>query len=928
MRELTYSELSLVNMMGKTDELANHGFRLILKRSDPVRFLEPLMAKGFFSAERNPSPVMVDGERYYQVPYWNALDYLLACAKFAGTDEDLALGNEIMKIVRCVSDGSASSESKDNFHTWRVFAEIIGTLPIGSVRMDDIGYVRRWLTTRFDRSLVVKALDEGALSRWLDEDGTTPLRMALELVGYCTEVRWETTKYIAEGEEPVAVVDEYWLNELIQHHAAALGKRAGRAAASLFKERVREVYGRGDRPSRSYSIRAAVEEDAQNYDGKSVENCVVIGLRDVLLGWCDSDPSGTRSFVQLLIRNENEMLRRIGIYVLRQQWSELRAIYYPIATPQLFQIGHLHELYGLLRERFETFTDREKEATMEAIRKLAVTIEHRDEHQYRWLNAIVGTKYAPAAQWIAKLSKKFRETPHPDYVLFSEARWGPGPSHYTMQQLASFADDRSIGKRLAAAKQGDPWEGPTIEALVDELQSAVAAAPITFVDAIPEFLSLSIQYQYGLLRGYLDGWRASEPSSDWNRIWISLFSFFGSVLSDPGFLTIDETDISGVQPSSITGVIGELLDYGTRDDKHAYPDNLLSDGWSLIQILVKLGEPMAEPGENPMDQAINAPRGRAYEAAFSHILRRCRSADKRLGSHDTVWSDVRGFIDRQLADCTDGNFEFSTLCGAYIGNLKYMNADWLKRNITKIFPADHSTNLQCAIGGLAYAPADREIYRILRDAGVMDDAIRLEDQGRHVRGKLMERLMIGYLWGEETLTTSRLRTLFRIGRSGDFESISGFFRSIRGEALDADQVNRVVEYWRCCVKWARGRTRTPTAMLAGLSELAAFLGTAKGNQDLLQAVAPHVRENRELYDFIGELNRLVEGSAGEICGVVACVIDTHGSFYDYEGRMRTLLERLAAVGYRTEVLGFCEALHSMAGIDTLYNQLGPGAVEG
>ena len=929
MDSLTANEHSFITMMGESDEHARKGFELILKLPSFAKYFDTLVEKGFFDPVHNPAPVRVDEQGYFQIPYWKALDYLVACAKWTGSEDNSDLANKIMGIVRSVSATSASSDSGENYHTYRVFAEIIGLLPIDSVSTKDVDLVQGWLNTRFDRSLVVHALDEGVLHRFLSSEDSAAWDKAVQLVGYCTQIAWRHTKYGADTEEPVTVVDEYWLKELVDHHASSFGRKVGHGAATLFSDRVREVFGRGGRSKWSQVFRAAVEEDGQNPQGNSAEDCVVVGLREVLLAWCDGDPPAAKPFVHSLLREENEMLRRIGIYVLGQRWKDLSELYYPIAIPELFKSGHLHELYGLLRDNFERFSNQERAATIRAIRNLPEPKEDtsgiRERNQHRWLSALAGTAYEPAAEWLAELTKKFRGDPgHSEYLSFTETRWGPGPSHYSVQELISFATERSIGERLSTVKQGDMWEGPTVEALVDELERAVGSVPEKFVHVLPDFLAVPRPYQYGLINGYLKLWREpkeSVASTDWNGIWSPLFRFFKQLLADSQFWNIGDTDWREVQPSRVANAIADLLDYGTRDDQHAYPADLLPDGWSLIRILVENGEPVTEPSHDPMNQAINSSRGRALEAAFSHILRRCRLADKEIGSHAEVWPEVCGFVTQELARCVGSNFEFSTLCGAYLGNLEYMDASWLTKNIRDIFPVAHPTNLRCAVGGLAYASISRRIYQMLRDTEVMDSALRLEHQGRHSREKLMERLMLGYLWGEETLHAPRFAYLFRSGHSEDFELINLFFRGIRRETLNPEQVERIVNYWHHCVKWAQKQTKPPTNLLAGLSGLTAFLKTAKGSRDLLLAVAPYVRVHHESYEFIFELNRLVGDSPAEVRDILASFIDTHEPFYDYEGRMQTLLRSLAELGCREDVIDFCNKLRSMAGMDTLYNEL-------
>ena len=42
---------------------------------------------------------------------------------------------------------------------------------------------------------------------------------------------------------------------------------------------------------------------------------------------------------------------------------------------------------------------------------------------------------------------------------------------------------------------------------------------------------------------------------------------------------------------------------------------------------------------------------------------------------------MQALFDAELAACVNGNFEFSTLAGAYSGNLEYLSVEWLKANI-------------------------------------------------------------------------------------------------------------------------------------------------------------------------------------------------------------------------------------------------------
>ena len=297
MHNLTSNELSLIEMMARSGEHERKGFELILTRPNFQKFMDVLIARGFFSPDRNPGPVPATTDGHVQIPYWKALDYLVACARVADTNDDLSLADQIMVIIRDVTAGSTPGGSRDNYYTFRRFAEIIGLLPLASVKAADIPLVRVWLNTRFDRSLVVGALSEGALPRFLASDQPSDWEKAVQVVSYCTSIRWVPTQLPKHPEEPFTAADEYWLTELIDRHASALGHRIGSAAARVLSESVGDVFGRGLRAKWSYLFRITVEEDSQNSDAYSAENCVVRGLRDVLLAWCEADAEAARPFV-------------------------------------------------------------------------------------------------------------------------------------------------------------------------------------------------------------------------------------------------------------------------------------------------------------------------------------------------------------------------------------------------------------------------------------------------------------------------------------------------------------------------------------------------------------------------------------------------------------------------------------------------------
>jgi len=115
-----------IHRMSESEEQAQWGFELLLKRADFEEFFDYLGNAGLFTAN-NPATVPVDGPRHDRVPLWSALNYLVAVAKRAGERNDLHLAEKVMGVIRNVSRAhEPDSNIRDNYPMYRTFAEILG----------------------------------------------------------------------------------------------------------------------------------------------------------------------------------------------------------------------------------------------------------------------------------------------------------------------------------------------------------------------------------------------------------------------------------------------------------------------------------------------------------------------------------------------------------------------------------------------------------------------------------------------------------------------------------------------------------------------------------------------------------------------------------------------------------------------------------
>lgn len=938
---LTTKISAFIQRMTEGEEQAQWGFELLLKRDDYTEFFDHLYDAGLFSPEQNPGPRPADQPGYVHIHFWYALNYLVAVARRSGEIDDPELAQKVMIVVRDVTHARESDGSIiDNYHTWRTFADILGLVPGTVVTMDDLDLIPIWLSSKYDRGGVGSSLDKGVIYKCLTSDMQEDWNKASIALRHCTAIEWvDEEGFGGKRKKPVTIVDDYWLKKLIEHHASNLGIKVGRDTANIFLDRLREVFDHEGREVPSFLQRPAIEDHDQNHSWDGPANRFVEGLRDVLLGWVDHDFSTAQPFILNLIGDGDEIVRRVGIFLLNKRWDVLLDTYLKVLGPQLFDRGHLHELYGLLHDHFHEFSEEQKTATIEAIRQIPSPAEgddsdHRQRYiQRNWLSAISRKGYEPADTWFQELQsdEALGTLPeHPDFHSYIESWSGPGPSPYSLSELLAFSEDGTIIDRLNDFQQTDSWRGPTSGALVDTLEEAVMQDHRQFIGVLPSFLDAGRPYQYGIINGFKRLWDAPEEKHgqvDWNSVWDALVGFIESLLGNAEFWNEQVEPDHDLTPTRdwIPPVIAELLRSGTRNDEKAFLEALLPRTWSLIELLLENLEQEPEAHEDAMHQAINSSKGKAIEALFSQALRECRIADCISGGHVEIWERMQPTFERELAKCKDDNFEFSTLIGSYIANIDYIDHSWLQANIGHIFPQQYISNFACALEGLAYAPATRSVYAMLLEGGVLDFSLQNDLKGRHSRNKIIQRIALAYLWGDEDLGSSRFTSLFKPDREDDLDQVSSFLWSVNNQELTKGQVELILCFWEKCIEWTRSVDELPVKLLSNLSRLSCYIESIEDREErLLCAVAPHVSEDYNSIEFIEQLDRLAERDPAAVSAAFQAMLKAHKPIYDYQDQIRSLLTKLDAVGLRKDAMVYADQLRHLAGMREFFDQLGSG----
>jgi hypothetical protein len=923
--------------MRQDDDLLRHGFDLLSKRAEPEQYFDALKDGGFFEPTNSSGPTPSANPEFVYIPFWHALTYLQAVAKRAVERNDDELVEKLLQIIRDVTrfKDPTTGEHRDNYHTYYRFAEIVGVLPLSAITVDDIRLMAVWLKSKFDRGLVANALSKGLMARLLASDAADNIQKACALLEECMAHEW-VPEAKRRSRELVTIVDDYWLKEMLDGHARTFGAKAGLQAIVVFEKGLRAIFSDKRRGYGSTLWRPAIEASAQNMDWRATENRFVDGMRDSLDGWIEAAPEAASAYVKQALQDVAEIMRRVALNAVTEHFELLKTGFEGLIGPKLFTSGHRHELYRLLSAHFGELSSEGKALVIEAIQNLPLppTGEERERRrkytQRDWLSSI--KDFPEGAEAFAKFSGDPELGPlseHPDFLSHHETRAGPGPTPFTSDSLVVFAEDGSLIERLNGFTETNSWKGPTLGGLVAALEGAVAAHPNVFLPLLADFHGAKVAFQHAVIQGFRNLFNLGKEKwgdFEWNAAWPKLMGFFTECIADPElWVKTEEKERIDLVPTRdwMRSLIASFLEAATRDDETAYPEGLLPQGLSIIQALLDRAPASELSVKDPMTHALNTEKGHAIGALYNHALRACRLAKEKEGSTDSAWATVKGNFDAEIAKCRNANFEFSTLTASYIANLEFMNYSWLVDNVGKLFPMkEYRDNFIVAIGGLAYASPSRRSYQLLASNGVFDGALSVKLEDRHGRDRVIEWISLAYLWDDEELDTPIIQKVFAAG-AADLETMAEFFWSVRADKLTEKQRQKVLGFWDRCLTWVQSQPKASEQFMARLSRLSSYLTTLdEEGKRLLLAVVPYVHNDYATDQMVEEIARLSDSNPKAAAEILERMLDASAPTYDLDDKLKTLIEKLAALGLRDAAFRCAEKVRkTLPGMLDLYKKL-------
>ena len=420
----------------------------------------------------------------------------------------------------------------------------------------------------------------------------------------------------------------------------------------------------------------------------------------------------------------------------------------------VFEDIHLwHEYYHLLMTQFSKLPQDIKDKILSWIG------EKEESSQLRYLSAIKDDIPPKWKKIWNKLVAKYGEPEHPDFHFYTESFVG-STSPLTSDEMKKMSSKEIIDY----LKNWNPPKGifkPSREGLGRVLREVVSERPSEFVKVCEDFKDLPTVYIYYLLDGFREA-----VKKEYKIEWKPIIQFCKDVLLSlpEESYTIEEDGYYNLK--SVKGAIADLLEEGLKSKNLSPPYELKDTIWKIIVTLLQDDEPSLEyeekyGGDNmdPVTLSLNTVRGKAMHTLIQYALwcARCLNLSE---SKDKMVPEVKKKLEEMLNPDIEPTLTVRAVYGLYLPALIYLNRNWTKNNLQKIFPRGGKYRELWRSAWEIYILHSKfydDVYQILRSE--YENAInKLQSPKISVKAKhrLSEHIVIAYLRGLEDLEEESL----------------------------------------------------------------------------------------------------------------------------------------------------------------------------
>ncbi len=870
--------------------VADHFFK---RASDP-RWLIPLRDAGHFDPAKNPTPRGVPDKGGTFTLYWSPLTYLEKVAARIAPDDGSTF-TSLMEIVRGIVDYKDRDGKRiENYLTDWAITKIYAIVPDGVLELKDIDRVLLFLQsqsrTPVDSEVCVSLLPH--LLRAKNKE------LTLALYDTIISWRWETR---VGREEPIPLVDEYWLSETLKRHLSTITDLIASEAAQSTVGVMRAILKRDARAFHIISIPAL--DLLERYElPDRYEGILVAAARDSIVAGVVQSPEEGRTIVRDLLQDSHPIFRRLGLNTVAEQWPILKDEFWSFASRSLPADRFVApELRALVRKNFASFEEGQKKGWVEWIDSAPYwtpeEVKQDSEHEGRYLarlklrqlSGIRGKGYSPADALYERYAKVVgAEVGEEDDVIWS----GPVSVVTAEESVSSKLLEMSIPEMVqfltSQPQEQALWHRRDIEG---SLNRAAETTPEKFIAGIAAFHVVSADHKAALIRGLVDARKAGRTYD-----WAPLLGFCRKLTSVESFWT-------GEPHPQLEEDVAEVIIVGTTTEGDSLEAELLPEAEAIILTMLAHTRTSVVDESRAVSETVNSPKGRVLLAAITYSLRVARlKKDKAVspGWPPAIREEFSRRLDRQY----DDSLEFSVSLGQYLIYLHSLDKVWLEQHIDEVFPKGSERHWRAAFGGyLAHGTVYSELYDLLRKRNHYRKALTAEFEP-WVRKRLVDHICFGYLRDAERLDdpTSMIRSLIGAWDVESVRDIIMFFWIRRKDSQPPDS-SKALAVWKLVSEHYEQKLDLTTEEKVTVSRLAMMSVHLDSIDERalrwLKLTAKYVDRGHDTATLVENLDRLADTSPRD-AGLVLLEMLNNDIYPDYDSKhIISAVEKIYKAGEKT-----------------------------
>lgn len=757
----------------------DHFFKVLASCGDPSPWLEPLLAKGFFDPKENPSPQKVpntDGY-YFRVEYWNVVGYLKNLATKNAIIPNRKITDTLAQIIDSIFEYRDENGNRvENYYTDSVLINIICKLPEEMFSEKHIGFIESALDSKLNIEYVASEIYKDVFPYLISNENKDLLLKLLDII-FKYKKSDDANKYSS-------IIETRSLSRSIDEYKDAIIKLCGIEPAWIVINKIEEIVREEESEFGIFSI-TTIEDSDQNLMPENYEYQYVSFVRDIFEG---TDPDILKPILSDLLSRSHPIFKRIAIHTISYHYDKLCEVFWSWGINPLDEDSLKHEIYELFRKNCLSFSKDQIKIIIcwiESANYYGDDLSPVDLEKYlayqkkSWILPILNTNDSEVITLYEEYDKiNPTKIKSPGLIISVESFSGNVSPIEKSEFLIK--SNNEVAEYLREFREETGIRKPSKEGLAETLRKCVSEKPDKFTECMDPFLNVPEIYQRSILWGLTEAWRQNR-----NFSWDHVLNFISQILESDDFWDKKQGKDEYNYRDWIVSQISDLIDAGLSEE-HTFEIECLPFAEGILLILAKKADSELPEMGNLEISVLNSSKGKIFSALVNYSM---RFSQLSMKDKEKKWKDsIKSEFDQRLNREFEPSIEFSFTLGKYIRYFFYLDRDWTKENINRIFLIESNEHWKAAFTGyLFYAfQVYEEIYFLLRERGHYEKAILENFEDRHISERLVQHICIGYIEGWEKLEdkNSLISKLLVNSDPKRISEIIRYFKTQKGELTE------------------------------------------------------------------------------------------------------------------------------------------------